>query len=115
MTTAPQGIASHTDVTIRRAFPDDRAGLARLAALDSAPAPAGPALLAVQDGELRAALDLERHVVIADPFRPTEHLAALLRLQGAPAEEPVRRAHPGLRTLLRTVLRPTTPLDHHAA
>jgi hypothetical protein len=66
-------------VTLRAARPDDAADLARLAALDSRRLPAGPLLLAEQDGILRAALALRTGDAIADPFAPTEHLLALLR------------------------------------
>jgi hypothetical protein len=106
--------APMTEIVIRRAYPDDHAALQRLATLDSAPAPTGAALLAEQGGELRAALDLQRGAVIADPFRPTGHLGALLRVQ-ARGSEPARRpgrSRPG--ALLRAVLGPTMPLDHRA-
>jgi hypothetical protein len=102
------------DIVIRRGYPDDRDALVRLATLDSAPAPAGPVLLAEVGGELRAALDLERETMFADPFRPTAHLAALLRVQARavrPAGVP-GRSRAG--ALLRAVLRPTTPLGHRA-
>jgi hypothetical protein len=71
-------------ITIRPAYGDDLASLARLAALDSAVrAPASPVLLAEVDGELRAALSLTDDTVIADPFFPTQHLVRLLRAHAA--------------------------------
>ena len=75
---------SHDDIVIRRAYPDDQAVLARLTSLDSAPPIAGPALVAEQGGELRAALDLERGEIVADPFRPTAHLAETAPHAGEP-------------------------------
>jgi hypothetical protein len=67
-------------VTIRPAFPDDAAALARLAALDSARLPAGPLLVAEVEGELWAAVPLAaRDRAIADPFRPSGDLVVLLR------------------------------------
>ena len=75
-------------VTIRQANERDRSELARLAALDSKPLPTGGALLAFVDGELRAALDLETHSELADPFQHTRKLTELLRLRAA-------QAHPG--------------------
>jgi hypothetical protein len=83
-------------VTIRPAFPDDAAALARLAALDCARVPAGPLLLAEIDGEPWAAVALADGRAIADPFRPTAALVDLLRrrrAQLAAAREPrgVRR------------------------
>jgi hypothetical protein len=75
-------------VTIRPAYADDQAALARLAALDSAAgAPAGPVLLAEVDEQLRAALSLTDQSVIADPFFPTQHLLTLLRAHAAAVGE----------------------------
>jgi hypothetical protein len=70
-------------VTIRPAFPDDAAALARLAALDSQRLPLGPLLLAEIDGEPWAAIALETSRVVADPFRPTAALVDLLRGRAA--------------------------------
>jgi hypothetical protein len=74
--------------TIRPAFPDDAAALARLAALDSQPLPSGRLLLAEVHGEIWAALSLEHATAIADPFRQTAAVVELLRArarQVAPA------------------------------
>src|SRR5581483_12038246 len=57
-----------TRVTLRYAGAADAPRLARLAALDSAVAPRGPALVAEVDGQLRAALPLDGGRPIADPF-----------------------------------------------
>jgi hypothetical protein len=76
-------LSSSPGVTIRPAFPDDAPALARLAALDSQRVPVGPLLLAEVDGEPWAALALETSRVIADPFRPTAELVALLRGRAA--------------------------------
>jgi hypothetical protein len=65
-------------VTIRMATPADAAALARLAALDSSPALAGAALVAEVGDELWAAVSLEGSAAIADPFRPSGELLALL-------------------------------------
>jgi hypothetical protein len=53
----------------------------RLALLDDRRAPAGPALLAYVDGELRAAVGLVDGQAIADPFHPTAELVEILRFQ----------------------------------
>jgi hypothetical protein len=66
-------------VTLRAARPDDAPDVARLAALDSRRVPAGPLLLAEENGVLRAALATTSSAVVADPFAPTDHLVALLR------------------------------------
>jgi hypothetical protein len=81
--------ASATEsVTIRPAYADDQAALARLAALDSAAGiPAGPVLMAEVDEELRAALSVTDGSVIADPFFPTQHLVALLHAHAAAVGE----------------------------
>jgi hypothetical protein len=69
-------------VTIRRATEDDRAALGRLHALESRAPSAGVAfLVAEQDGELLAALPLGGGAPVADPFRPTDGLVALLRVR----------------------------------
>jgi hypothetical protein len=80
-------------VTIRPAFPDDAAAVARLAALDSARVPRGPLLLAEVGGVACAAVALESGAVIADPFVPTSGLVDLLRRRAAQlaAAGPVRR------------------------
>jgi hypothetical protein len=66
-------------VTLRPCRPEDRAPLARLAALDSGRTLAGPVLLAEVGGEVRAALSLKDGVVLADPFQSTAALGELLR------------------------------------
>jgi hypothetical protein len=89
---------SDTALMIRRATVDDAPALWRLAALDSAPALEGEALLALDGGEPVAALDLDDGRVVANPFRPTEGTVALLRLraQHLAAPAPRRRRRPAL-------------------
>jgi hypothetical protein len=72
-------------VTIRPGYADDHLALVRLAALDSAAIPAAPLLVAELDGELSAALSLADGASIADPFRPTADIVALLRAHAAAA------------------------------
>ena len=67
-------------ISIRAATNGDGPALARLAALDSAPVPFGPVLLAEVDGRPRAALSVSDNRVIGDPFARTAELAELLRL-----------------------------------
>jgi hypothetical protein len=86
------GLKAPESITIRPAYADDHAALARLAALDSAAGiPAGPVLLAEVDDVLRAALSLANGSVIADPFFPTQHLVRLLRAHAAAVAEPRAR------------------------
>ena len=70
-----------TDVTIRVAGPADAGALARLAELDSRPAPAGYVLVAEVDGVLRAAVPVGGGEPVADPFHPTAALTSLLALR----------------------------------
>jgi hypothetical protein len=72
-----------TRVSLRFSGAADSAGLRRLAALDSAPAPSGTALVAEVDGRLRAALPLDGSAPIADPFHAGDDLIELLRLRAA--------------------------------
>jgi hypothetical protein len=67
-------------VVIRAARGSDGVALDDLARLDSQRPLAGDVLVAEQDGALVAALAGDR--VVADPFRPTAGLVALLRLRG---------------------------------
>jgi hypothetical protein len=69
------------NVTFRLAQPADESGLARLAALDSARPPKGPALVAEADARLLAAVPLGSGRPIADPFEPTAEVVALLQLR----------------------------------
>lgn len=85
----------HSQIMIRPGYADDQRALLRLAALDSAEVPAGPLLVAEVDGELSAALSLGNAAAIADPFRPTAEIVALLRAHAAaatPAPRKRRRA-----------------------
>jgi hypothetical protein len=85
VTTAPS-------VLIRAARGSDGLALIRLAALDSADVPAGELLVAEADGVLVAARSLTTGESIADPFRPTLEVLALLAVRArAFAFAPVRR------------------------
>jgi hypothetical protein len=68
-------------ITITHSTPADGQDIGRLALLDGQRAPAGPALLAYVDGELRAAVELVDGQAIADPFHPTAELLEILRFQ----------------------------------
>jgi hypothetical protein len=86
-TAAPQPLrvapsAPDPAVTIRRALPGDAAAVRRLAELDSRRAPRGTVLLAEVGPELLAAVSLDDGHTVADPFRPTSDLVALLAARG---------------------------------
>jgi hypothetical protein len=89
--------ARSDSVTIRHAFPDDALALVRLAARDSAEAPALPVLVAEVDGEVRAALSLRDGAVIADPFHRTRELVELLSSRAAQLSAAVARPKPRAR------------------
>ena len=75
--------ASH--ISIRLASEADSPSIVRLAALDSAPVPSGPVLVADLDGEIVAAHSIARARSIADPFRPTADARELLELRARQA------------------------------
>ena len=96
---------THTSptISIRAATHGDGPALARLAALDSAPVPFGPVLLAEVDGRPAAALSVRDDRVIGDPFTRTAELVELLRVHArATADREARlapREHRGLQRL----------------
>lgn len=80
-------------VTIRMARSADEPALRVLAQLDSVPPPEpSPTLVAQVDGELHAALALDDGEAIANPFRRTAHLVAMLtaRAEHARSQPPAR-------------------------
>jgi hypothetical protein len=83
-----------TQVTIRTLSEDDRESVARLAQLDSSPAPEGRLLGAVVDGRLVAALSLTNGESIANPFIPSEGVRSMLRLRAGQLNPKRRRLLP---------------------
>jgi hypothetical protein len=75
--------AGDSPITLRIATALDTPAIARVAARDTRPLPAGPVLVAERGGEVQAALSLRTGWVVADPFRRTAELVALLRLAGS--------------------------------
>jgi hypothetical protein len=100
LTTAPS-------VLIRAARGSDGPALRKLAALDSAHLPAGRLLVAETDGDLVAALDADSGAHIADPFRRTADVLALLTLR-ADGKDSARRRSLAERLGLRLAPRATT-------
>jgi hypothetical protein len=72
-------------ITIRDAVPADRGELQRLAELDSARLPGGPMVVGEIDGEVRAAYSVAERRAIANPFRRTAELVALVELHARQA------------------------------
>ena len=84
-------------IAIRRARDSDTPLLHDLAEVDSAAPLEGPALVAVVEGRIWAALAIDGDRVIADPFLPTGPAVELLRLRVAQLRASERRPQ---RTLL---------------
>jgi hypothetical protein len=84
------------DIILRLASEADADRLRTLAELDSRPVPAGSVLIAEVDGRLRAAVAVDGGEAIADPFRRTADLVALLRVR---ADQLVAREAAAVTTL----------------
>ena len=91
-------------IVIRRAVTGDIAGLARLAALDSARPLSGEILVAETGGAPRAALSLHDGRAIADPFQATAADVELLRTRATLLHAPAPSQ--GVRRGLRARVRP---------
>ena len=89
---------------IRLAGDADEAALERLSQLDSAPPLEHPILVGEIGGRVAGALDLDTGRAIADPFLPTAHLLAHLRVRAASLEASVRT--PAVRERLLAGLSP---------
>ena len=85
-----------TSITIRAAGPEDVEALHRLAQRDSRPVPEGELLIALVDGEARAAISLASGETIADPFHRTEELVGMLTLRGSRLRGESRQRRRGL-------------------
>ena len=73
---------SHPDMTIKRLGKADREALTELAGRDSSNVPSGTVIAAVAPGgALLAATSIETRELVADPFLPSEHAVALLRVR----------------------------------
>jgi hypothetical protein len=72
-------------VTLRLAGPGDGPAVAHLAALEEAPAPQAPLLLAERDGRAVAARSLVDGRAVSDPFARSSRLLELLALHAGAA------------------------------
>jgi hypothetical protein len=66
-------------VTFRRATAEDEPALRRLARLDDRRLPSGDLVLAQVGAEVQAAVSIDGHAAVADPWRPTAGLVHALR------------------------------------
>ncbi len=89
-----------TSITIRAAGPEDVEALHRLAQRDSRAVPGGELLIALVEGEARAAISLASGEAIADPFHRTRELVGMLTLRGSQLRGETRRRRRGLKRLL---------------
>ncbi len=89
-----------TSITIRAAGLQDAEALRRLAQRDSRAVPEGELLIALVDGEARAAISLASGETIADPFHRTEELVGMLTLRGSQLRGERRQRRRSLKRLL---------------
>jgi hypothetical protein len=100
-------------ISIRAAHAGDAQAIRRLAALDSAPAPASPLLVAETRGEIRAAMSLTDGAVVADPFSRTAGLIVLLGVHAQELREVAGDSRPRARgrRVAATVARALAPRE----
>jgi hypothetical protein len=100
-------LGGYDSVAVRVARPEDDAAIRRIAALDGKKAPAGRVLVAEADREVIAALGIEGGHAVADPFRWTSDVVALMEMRAeqlAAADlVPTPAAGGAVRTALRTL------------
>jgi hypothetical protein len=71
----------YDSVVVRLAGPEDEQAIRRVAALDGKAVPAGRVLVAEADSELIAALPIGGGSAVADPFRWTSDVVALMEMR----------------------------------
>jgi hypothetical protein len=91
----------HGELKLRSATDADTPTLLRLARLDSSRPLRGTVILAEDDGEIVAATAVEDGATIANPFRATAPIVALLRVRAEQLREPAPRPRRTLRSLGR--------------
>jgi hypothetical protein len=77
---------AYDSVAVRVARPDDDAAIRRVAALDGKEVPEGVTLVAEADNEIIAALPISGGEPVADPFRWTADVVALMKMRAAQIE-----------------------------
>jgi hypothetical protein len=91
--------AEPRSITIRLTDPTDVDELRRVAQRDSRTVPEGEVLIAIDQGEIRAAISLRSGEVIADPFHRTDELVRMLAMRRAQMLRAIPRRRRGLRRL----------------
>jgi hypothetical protein len=74
-------MTGYDSVAVRMAREEDVNAIYRIAALDDKKAPQGRVLVAEADGELIAALGIDGGSAVADPFRWTSDVLALMEMR----------------------------------
>jgi hypothetical protein len=98
-------MTSTSTIILQQATAAEDAALRELSQLDSARTVSRPALMAIVDDKLLAAISLRDGRVVADPFAKTEAAVALLRVR-ASALQTTPRNRAGGRRGPRLALRP---------
>jgi hypothetical protein len=99
-------MTSTSTIILQQATAAEDAALRELSQLDSARTVARPALMAVVDDRLLAAISLHDGRVVADPFAETEAAVALLRVRASALQMTPRNRTSGGRRRPRLALRP---------
>ncbi len=99
-------MTSTNTIILQQATAAKDAALRELAQLDSARPVSRPALMAVVDDKLLAAISLCDGRVVADPFSETEAAVALLRVRASSLQTASRSRASGGRRGPRLTLRP---------
>jgi hypothetical protein len=97
-------------IVIRFACPEDACALAHLAALDEAPLPPEPLLLAEVGGHIWAALSPRAGAHVADPFQPSADVVELLRQRARQLRDGDGRSPAWSRARIPRLLSRTAPL-----
>ena len=96
----------YDSVAVRLARPEDESAIHRIASLDGKKAPEGRVLVAEADREIIAALAVNGGHAVADPFRWTSDVLALMEMRAeqlaATDLVPTPATGGGVRTALRT-------------
>jgi hypothetical protein len=99
-------MTSTSTIILQQATAAEDAALRELSQLDSARTVSRPALMAVVDDKLLAAISLRDGRVVADPFAATEAAVALLRVRASALQTIPRGRANGGRRGPRLALRP---------
>jgi hypothetical protein len=74
-------MGGYDSVAVRLARPEDESAIRRIASLDGKKAPEGRVLVAEADREVIAALAINGGQAVADPFRWTSDVVALMEVR----------------------------------